>query len=363
MKRILTAFVAAAMLLALIAVPAGAVGNARFTLTGPSSARPGDTITVTLNISGNYSAHALDMLIYFDNTSFRFKNAENGSALNGLTGAWPLSGLHKDGNAVSFGVLMMTDPMKVQGELLKMNFEVLSTASPRPTFTIGVNKFSNLPVGGSETPIPYTTSDLTVSISGGSGSGTTPAPAVTAAPILTPKPKTPAPTSAPRTAAPVGTPKPNFTPGPGTGRETEKPGGSDIGTPGSATAAPGEKTPQPGETVSTPLPTKSPANVTEGPVIGTNNPASTDLATVDPLVPSSESPLQPINMSELPEVKPTAEPGSAEANDPSDPGKSGENTDGALKTVLIIAACALAVGLAAVCVILGVRSKKKGKTE
>ena len=198
MKRIFTVLIAAAMLLALFAVPAAASGNARFTLTGPASARPGDTITVSLNVSGQYGAHALDMMIFFDNTSFRFKNCVNGSALDGLTGAWPLSGLHKDGNAVSFGVLMLTDPLTVQGELLKITFEVLSSASSSPVFTIGVNKFSNIPVNGSETPIPYSASDLTISINGGSGSGTTPAPAVTPKPVLTPIPKTPAPTAKPK---------------------------------------------------------------------------------------------------------------------------------------------------------------------
>ena len=360
MKRIFTVLIAAAMLLALFAVPAAASGNARFTLTGPASARPGDTITVSLNVSGQYGAHALDMMIFFDNTSFRFKNCVNGSALDGLTGAWPLSGLHKDGNAVSFGVLMLTDPLTVQGELLKITFEVLSSASSSPVFTIGVNKFSNIPVNGSETPIPYSASDLTISINGGSGSGTTPAPAVTPKPVLTPIPKTPAPTAKPKTAAPIGTPKPGATPGPGTGKETDGPGGGIIGTPAPVTPKPGEKTAEPGQAVITPLPTRLPAGVTEAPADATNVPENTSGAdsktTRSPFELNTDSPF------DTGSVLPTNEAGEqnpgGQGNEP-----ASRNNDGTLKTVLIIAACAIAAGLAALCTVLGIRAKKKNKAE
>lgn len=367
MKRILTALLAAALLLALVSFPAAAAGTARFTLSGPSTARPGDTITVTLSVQGQYSAHTLDLRVFFDNTSFRYKSQTNGSALD-QAGGMVISDINSEGNAVSLGVLMVMNPMTVQGELLKMTFEVLSTASPRPAFTIGVQKFSYLPVGDTvETPVTFTTSDLTVAISGGTGSGTTNPPSMTPTPIQTPKPKTPAPTPKPKTPGPTGTPRPAATL-PGTGHETDRPGGN-TGTPGKETPKPGEKTSQPYQPAGTPAPTKTPGPATEAPADRTAAPDTTEQ------IPDQTETIDPGLATDIPidvDVR-TASPAESETlatpqpggNDPegTDPETPRTNNDGTLKTVLIAAAAVLAAGLAALCIVLGVRSKKQNKKE
>lgn len=366
MKKIIALLAAAVLLLSIAAVPAAASGVPRFYLEGPASARPGDTITVSLNVSGQYDAHVLNLMIFFDNTSFRFKSSVNGSALDGLTGALQSSGLHKDGNAVSFGVLMPSDPLTVQGELLKITFEVLSSASPNPVFTIGMNQFSNIPINGSETPIPYSVSDLSISINGGSGSGTTPAPAVTPKPIQTAAPHTP--TATPRSQAPIGTPRPAGSPRPAnsgnpTSRDTEKPG-TGVGTKPTEEAAPEEKTPVPGSTPQTPgrQTTEAPAATDAG--IATldpaNTPAPVEFGTDKPFDPNAAADADRSSVPGEPGAETSSQPGEAPA-DTAAPGGQGESSG--LKTGLIIGGCVIAAGLAGLCTFLGIRAKKRGRQE
>lgn len=326
MKKI-ALILAALMLLTFAAIPASASGGARFYLTGDTSAKVGDTVKVTLHIDGEFAAHIINLSVFFDNTSLRYVGKKNKDAYNAAIGVGGilLSDINADGNAIAVGLMMLTDPATEPGEFIEFTFEVLSTASPEASFTILVDEFGYMPVGEvNSEPIPYTAEPFSIHITGGTGTGTTPAP--TSRPEATPKPT--ATPKAMNTPGPANTPKPGETTGPANTddnniRRTE-------GT--EPTPAPGE-TAGPGESAD-PGATEAP-NSTAGP---TEN---------------------------LPET--SGEPGNAEfspapdnaketsTESPHDPGTASER---ALKTGLIAGGSLLLLALCALVVILIAKKKK-----
>lgn len=369
MKKIIALLAAAVLLLSIAAVPAAASGVPRFYLEGPASAKPGDRISVSLVVSGEYSAHIIEMCVFFDNTSFRYVNNTPGTVQEeaGSSGGLVLCDVKdNDANAVSFGAIMPTDPISATGVLVTLNFDVLNTASPNPAFTIGINKLSYMPIGAPETPIQYTSSDLSVSIQGGSGAGTTSAPHITPTPIQTAAPHTP--TATPRSQAPIGTPRPAGSPRPAnsgnpTSRDTEKPG-TGVGTKPTEEAAPEEKTPVPGSTPQTPgrQTTEAPAATDAG--IATldpaNTPAPVEFGTDKPFDPNAAADADRSSEPGEPGTETSSQPGEAPA-DTAAPGEQGESSG--LKTGLIIGGCVIAAGLAGLCTFLGIRAKKRGRQE
>lgn len=326
MKKI-ALILAALMLLTFAAIPASASGGARFYLTGDTSAKVGDTVKVTLHIDGEFAAHIINLSVFFDNTSLRYVGKKNKDAYNAAigVGGYPLSSINPDGNAIAVGLMMLTDPATEPGEFIEFTFEVLSTASPEASFTILVDEFEYMPVGAvNSEPIPYTAEPFSIHITGGTGTGTTPAP--TSRPEATPKPT--ATPKAMNTPGPANTPKPGETTGPANtdDNNTRRTEGTEP------TPAPGE-TAGPGESAD-PGATEDP-NSTAGP---TEN---------------------------LPET--SGEPGNAEfspapdnakeisTESPHDPGTASER---ALKTGLIAGGSLLLLALCALVVILIAKKKK-----
>ncbi|MBO6061886.1 MAG: hypothetical protein J6P98_07220, partial [Clostridia bacterium] len=185
MKKLLCLLAACALLLAL-AVPAfAAAGSARLYITGPSTAKIGDTVKVSLNISGNYSAHTMNIRVIYDTTSYRYLGNTPGDVYNYAVShqGMCLIDLSQSTNMVSLGVIMWgSEALSEEGELAEFSFEVLPTAAKQTNFVVLVEDMDYLPIGESiATPVNYTTEDLTVTISNGSTSSTT-----TLAPHLTP---------------------------------------------------------------------------------------------------------------------------------------------------------------------------------
>lgn len=268
MKRFIAML--AVLLLVAAAVPAfAAPGSAKLTLTGPSSAKVGDTVTVALDVSGEYQAHTFNIRVVYDNTSFRYLSKKTGEAYDAAVsgGGYGLIEPALSGNAISVGFIMFTAPMSAEGRLVELSFEVLPTAAKEANFVVYVENFGYMPIGQTnDTPVSYTTQDCIVKLSGGSGVSTTlhpqKSPEPTAVSDNTPAPPdgsvppavTRAPSGADTTGDPgqigiIGTPDPNA--------ETDKPG---------LTADPAEATELPDGVTDAPEGTgELPAGVTESP--------------------------------------------------------------------------------------------------
>ena len=193
MKRYFSIFIAALLILAAAALPASADTPVRLYLTGPSSAEIGDSITVSLNLEGDYSANTLSVKVMFDNTTFRLSSIEQGDALRRMKsdGGYVICEELPEKNGVSLGVIMLITPTSETGLLVSLQFEVLSTASPSSEITVIVSEFEYAPLIGEGSHVDHTSENMTVTITNGTGAGTTsiPGPASpTSVPGTTPDP-------------------------------------------------------------------------------------------------------------------------------------------------------------------------------
>ena len=329
MKKIFAMLVTAAMLLALFAVSSVSASSSvpRFYLEGPSTAKAGDTITVKLLVSGDYQAHTLNLRVYFDNTSYSLKGKTFGEAYQEATsnGGWGMCELNKQKNAVSLGIMMISEPMSSEGELVSFDFDVLGTASENTEFLVTIEDFGFMPVGQSvASPIDYTTSGLTVKVTGGTGSGTTPNP------IVTPKPGGNTGTNPGNSAAPTATQN-------NTSRETPAPGTNEPAGTTPKPAADNMNDPNVTETAENPVETAEP---------GTTDAAGETLAPGETEEPGS-----------------SAEPEGSETADASEnPGEDPADKGGKVKPGAIVAICAAVIAAAAALVtVLTKRGKRKEK--
>lgn len=190
MKKTIIAVLCAVLLASVCAFPVFASSVPHFFLKGPSSVNAGDELEIIVNVEGEYEAHLMNLRIEFDKNSFQYLGKKNGDAYNELVeeGAIGTCDITLDGKAVSFAVMMLTDPTSVEGELVKLKFKALSSAGDKTGFKLIVDEFGYMPVGQSNaTDIECTASGLSVSVSG--GSATTPTePASSTPPIGKPTP-------------------------------------------------------------------------------------------------------------------------------------------------------------------------------
>ncbi|MCR5809281.1 MAG: hypothetical protein K6G56_06930 [Clostridiales bacterium] len=293
MKKLISLIIAAVMLLTTAAAPVYASGKPVFKLTGPTSASVGDTIKYTLSIEGEYSVHIINLLVFFDNTSLRFvKRRYLDVADEAREENMVVSDVTTEGNAVSLGIMMMKDPLSTPGDLIEITFEVLPTAKESAFLAMSVREFAFMPVGEqNSTPCEYETQNITVRLSGGTGSDPTPTPI--------PGPgehgkSTPTPDPNATQTAPVGA----FTPAP---TETEKPAGY---TDPPATPVP-TNTDEPART-SDPSDTDDPADRSETPE-ETADPNETEEPGVSGEPVDTDDPA----VTEEPSVTESADPGQA----------------------------------------------------
>ncbi|MBR3382512.1 MAG: hypothetical protein IKG85_05690 [Clostridia bacterium] len=193
MRRIISVIAAALLLMGVFAVPAFADQYGRFYIEGPTTAKVGDTIEISVKLEGEFSVNTLNIRVFFDNTSFRFVDKTMGEAFTAAqsVGGFALCDINQDANAISLGIMMPTTAMTVPGELVRAKFQVIGTASSSTEFAVQVEEFASMPIGQT---IAYnlncSSSGLKVSITGGTGTGTTEIP------VNTPRPEgTKAPTS------------------------------------------------------------------------------------------------------------------------------------------------------------------------
>lgn len=310
MKKILSVITAAVLLLALVALPVSAERKPHFYVTGPSSAKAGDMIKLTVNVEGDYQAHIIGLRLGFDTRAFRYVSYEFGGTYAAIQNADGMAscGLTASGDAVSYGVLMPVEAASVEGALVQVTFEVLSSASSSYTFALSVPEFGYMPLSSTtSTHIDCTVDSFSLTVSGGSGTGNTQTPTYTPKPGTTDQP-------VPGSPAPVG--------------------------PGNVTDSPSGTSDVPNITVAPISPDNTQnmdPSVTGIPGETTDTPAVTD------------SGLQP----DTNKVNPQDNTGD------NTPGGSGSSDS--LKTGLIILGSILAAALVCVCVYFGIRASKEKK--
>ncbi len=305
MKKIIAVVFCFVLLAALAATPCFAQNVTKFYIEGPSSVKTGDTFEISLIVEGSFEAHALNLRVFFDNTSFRYVSKTTGAAYEAAreNGGICLCDINMGGNAVSVGIMMPIDPMTEDGELVKLKFEVLPTASSSVDFGIQIEEFTSIPVGTSQAVnLPCVTEGMVVNVQGGSGGGTTPIPVNTPKPAGTNPPHNTTPTPSGTQATPIG---PVNTQPQGGGKET-----------------PPAVTEDPGVTAD--------PNVSEEPVPDVTEPGADN----------------------SPEPVVTAEPSETEA-----PGRSDNKPN--LTTILLGIAAAALVAVAVLCVIRAHRRNKE----
>lgn len=223
------------LLVSAAAVSAFAAGTPRFYVEAPSSAKVGDTITVSVKLSGEYTAHLITLHFSYDPNSFEYVSHKRGEVLAAAS-EYGMAICEKaaDRPVISVGVLYAgEDGLSAEGTIVEAKFKVLSTASGSPAFTLEVPEFGYMPLSATtSTPIQHTVENASVSISGGSG----------AAPTNTPVP-VPGQTTAPHaTTAPGITEVPSATEGADHGTE---PAGTENAQPANTEAG---ETGEPGPT-------------------------------------------------------------------------------------------------------------------
>lgn len=246
MKRIFSIIIAAVLLLALAAMPASADRKPRFFLTGPASAGVGDTITVSLNIEGDFTANIFNIKVNFDPTALRYVSNTPGNASTGTV----MCDITYDGKAVSYGSMMASGATSTEGVLTAITFEVLSTAPSSTDLSITVSEFKFLDQNDFHaTQLDCTADGLTIALSGGNPAGPTPVPQPgehTTQPPYAPtqRPADATPTPNPNTGTfPTGTDEP--------AKDTDGPDNNRTAPPELETDTPsGGETDQPGETES-----------------------------------------------------------------------------------------------------------------
>gem|GEM_PF-2813759 len=183
MKRFFAVLLTAVLLFALMPV-ASASGTPRFYIEAPSSAKAGDTITVSVRVSGDYTAHLLTLHMDYETGSLEYVSLKRGEVLSAAS-EYGMAVCEKapDKPTISVGILYAGDEgLSAEGEIFEAAFKVLNTASSKTELKLTVAEFGYMPLTASTaTPISCNVEGATVAISGGSGT-----PQTTAAPTIAP---------------------------------------------------------------------------------------------------------------------------------------------------------------------------------
>ena len=273
--------------------------------TAPTiTARPGETVNVSVSLSGDYEAHGLNLWLVFSNSNLILESYSRGDVLGNVTanGGMALidTKVENGNNSIRLGVIMPTDPFTANGVIftaqLTVNADVPScTVIP---LDVRIEDFFYMPIGQThQQNISHGVSDGKISVS---ESDPTPSPT----PIPTETPNTPVPSSTPTSTPGTPTAPPSSTPG--TATPTPRPSSTPTSAPGTPTPRPSATpTPIPG---TTPRPSSAPNSAAPATQGAQNSPTPTPgpNETVDPFARFSASPFPSA------ETSPTPDGGSAE---------------------------------------------------
>ena len=147
MKKIFALALAAMMAVCLIAIPAAAENDVVIAVE-TVNAQPGETVDVSLNVTGEFAVHSVNIWVDFDNTKLTLNGIEKGEALSNLPGGgMALISQNDENNSIRLGVMMPTEPLTAQGTFFTANFTVSEAVEPGTTIELAlqVKEFSYMP--------------------------------------------------------------------------------------------------------------------------------------------------------------------------------------------------------------------------
>ena len=179
MKKFLALLIAAAMLFCMAVVPAAADGIVTFTAGTVNDVNPGDTVTVPVSISatGDYEAHSLTMHVRYNASALTVKSVANGEVWSNLPDdALKVKDFATNPGDVAIGITCPSDGMTGTGVFFIITFEVAATCTEDQVITVDVDLFSNYPLGGQPTDIPFAVVNGAINMAAGEPEPTEPTP-------------------------------------------------------------------------------------------------------------------------------------------------------------------------------------------
>ena len=189
MKRFLAMLVAVLMALSLVTIPVTAEKDpepeAVFT-AGSATAEPGESFDLSIDVSGEYEAHTLNMQVNYDQDALTIDSIDWGTVLNSVQGAMVIVDSTTIPGSVRIGMICPSDGVTEQGQIVNIHFTVAddAEAGEYPVELVIVN-FDYLPAGetiadpyetavqngvvtvSGDEPIPATELDEALNVAGG----------------------------------------------------------------------------------------------------------------------------------------------------------------------------------------------------
>ena len=114
----------------------------------------GETFTVELSVSGTYAANTMDVQLSIDTDRFEVVSLTRGEVITAATAAGATAQVNNDTLRVM--IIMPEGAVSAEGVIFTATIKAKEDATGTYTFNPVINRFSNYPVGGTETFIEYT---------------------------------------------------------------------------------------------------------------------------------------------------------------------------------------------------------------
>ena len=310
MKKMLAIFAALLLAASLIVLPAaGAETGGIFTMNSVEGVSAGDTVEITLHISGDYEVNGMNLSIEYDPTCMVLESCTQGEYLTRIAALGNVvildPGTLSNAGMIKLGVICPINAVSGEGDMPTMRFRIKDGVTVNQQVIMVVHEFVYLPLGSmNSTNVPFTTENAVIALSGGStpdggynsgGSGigdnvseapnyptrdpNDPDSEVTPAVDFTPEPGStePANTTVPATDDPNESHQP-------VGRETPEPTGTDA--PETEVPATDEVTP-----TDKPFPTKAPEEPEDSAAPDSSGTAEAATAEPGDIAPKKSSPV------------------------------------------------------------------------
>ncbi|MBQ5488090.1 MAG: hypothetical protein IIT70_04485, partial [Clostridia bacterium] len=114
----------------------------------------GETFTVELSVSGTYAANTMDVQLSIDTDRFEVVSLTRGEVITAATAAGATAQVND--NTLRVMIIMPEGAVSAEGVIFTATIKAKDDATGTYTFNPVINRFSNYPVGGTETFIEYT---------------------------------------------------------------------------------------------------------------------------------------------------------------------------------------------------------------
>ena len=166
MKKFLALLISAAMIFALVAIPAAADGEVQFTVDTVTDVTPGDVVEVPIEVDGEYEAHILTIEVHYNAdylTIEKKSDIKNGSIFPSGDDAeeaeWTILKDIETPGVAKLGIICPHDdyPITGSGTLCSIKFTVSEDCTEDQPLELIIQEFKYMPEGATTgDPIPYT---------------------------------------------------------------------------------------------------------------------------------------------------------------------------------------------------------------